>query len=532
LSRSLSDHRSEVLSVVPPNSNTVIDGRLLTVTRPEEHSDWSDFLCLGALSLACALESDADVSATYVDGTIIDIEDIYRYIDENAARILAVCVGVLTANYEAGMMILRHAKAVDHRIWTVVGNDHFSALPAECMARSECIDFGFVGNEVVGPFTSLIGDLRAGRQVEPDSYPGLVTRGPSGVHVAAHAPEDLFSGYDYRVVDRGFDHTPRYTSQFQSRIAPRMKELLGKEVTAGVPIDIGRGCIKFAKNDACTFCSIQYGGMWRNSLTAETAWRAIEAACTAGYDYLYVTADELPLTFAGLLAGMNRSKPPWWEALTDNDRPMIVGYARADGIADPRRTSSLVELGVRQVMIGMDAGAPVSLAAMNKPVRGRQEDAMRQAEELYEANFRALGVARDAGMLVRAGFVVGHLGMTSNLLDENLERIKALIDQGKDVISAVDVEVLSPQPGALDFTYLTTPDVAVAASARLGLQLADRSELERVAANWRGTDVVVPELAMRDFASAFMPEVSFDELAAARAAIRSHAKRSGAVVGE
>jgi hypothetical protein len=135
-------------------------------------------------------------------------------------------------------------------------------------------------------------------------------------------------------------------------------------------------------------------------------------------------------------------------------------------------------------------------------------------------------------MLIRAGFVVGHIGMTPKLLDENLERILALIDQGKDVISAVDVEVLSPQPGALDFTYLTTPAAAGEAAEQLGLQLADRDELERVAANWRQTDVVVPELAMRDYAKAFMPEISFDELAAARAAIRGHAKRCGVVVGE
>lgn len=58
------------------------------------------------------------------------------------------------------------------------------------------------------------------------------------------------------------------------------------------------GCIKFNGDDACSFCSIQYGGMWKNELPAEEAWLAIRLAWTAGYDYLYVTADELPLTFA------------------------------------------------------------------------------------------------------------------------------------------------------------------------------------------------------------------------------------------
>ncbi|MBE1560056.1 hypothetical protein H4W81_002835 [Nonomuraea africana] len=37
---------------------------------------------------------------------------------------------------------------------------------------------------------------------------------------------------------------------------------------------------------------------------------------------------------------------------------------------------------------------------------------------------------------------------------------------------------------------------------------------------------------MRDYATALMPEVSFDDLAKTRATIRAHAKACGVVIGE
>ncbi|MEV2273157.1 hypothetical protein [Nonomuraea africana] len=231
---------------------------------------------------------------------------------------------------------------------------------------------------------------------------------------------------------------------------------------------------------------------------------------------------------------MNATQPAWWTALPDTDRPVLVGYGRADGIADPRRTALLTRLGVRQIMIGMDAGAPLSLAAMNKPVGGRRRDILAEAERLYEKNATAITVARDHGLLIRAGFVVGHIGMTQALLEENLQRILALISEGgtRGVFSAVDVEVLSPQPGARDYTYLTDPAAAQAAASRLGLSIADAPVLTTIAQRWRGQAVIPPENAMRDYVTALMPEVSFDDLAKTRATIRAHAKACGVVIGE
>uniref|UniRef100_UPI003F492456 hypothetical protein n=1 Tax=Nonomuraea sp. CA-252377 TaxID=3240003 RepID=UPI003F492456 len=526
--------RDQVLVIVPPNSNTVIDGHLLTVTRPEEHSDWSDFLCLGALSLVSALHDNPQLNPIYIDGTVIDLDEVLTYITDHADRILAVCLGMLTANFEAGIRIARHAKSADPHIATIAGNDHFSSLWRECMAAAPCLDYGFVGNEVIGPFTRLIAALHTSSAIDPSVFPGLVHRGADGTHLTPPGAEPVFTGFDYSLADRAFQHTPLYTGHFQQRIAPRLQELLGCKVSAGVPVEIGRGCVKFAGNDACSFCSIHPGTLWRNQLSAEQAWHVMEAAVGAGYDYLYLTGDELPLTFAKLLTAMNATQPAWWTALPDADRPVLVGYGRADGIADPRRTALLTSLGVRQIMIGMDAGAPLSLAAMNKPVGGRRRDVLAEAERLYEKNATAITVAREHGLLIRAGFVIGHIGMTPTLLHENLQRILALISEGaaRGVFSAVDVEVLSPQPGARDYTYLTDPAAAQAAASHLGLSIAGEAVRTAIAERWRGQAVVPPENAMRDYASALMPEVSFDDLAESRAKIRAHAKACGVVIGE
>lgn len=177
-------------------------------------------------------------------------------------------------------------------------------------------------------------------------------------------------------------------------------------------------------------------------------------------------------------------------------------------------------------MIGMDAGSAVSLAALNKPLRSKQ------GEQLTAQNFTALRVARDTGLLVRGGFVLGHIGMTPAILDENLQIIKALLSEGRDVISAVDIEVLSPEPGSRDFKYLTSPELAAIAAERLNLTLADAPLLQSVAKRWRGCDIVPPEESMRDYAAAFMPDLPFDRLIGARKELRAFAQSLGIVVGE
>ena len=519
--------------VVPPNSNVALPGRLCTVTDPDEHSDWSNLLSLGALSLVSALRRNRALRPLYVDCTVIGLQPLLDYISHCHDRILAIGASVLTANYEAAVAILQHAKSIDPSIQTFVGNDHFTALPGECLNRSSCIDYGFTGNEVIASAFALVSRLYEGAAISASDHPSLVMRGEQGTfHVTPPAPEPVFSDYDYAQVDELFDHTGRYRQAFRERTSPRIAGLLGQHVSAGVPVDIGRGCVKFANDNACSFCSIQYGGLWRNLLEPRGAWAAIERAWRSGYDYVYLTADELPLTFLRLLEGMLAEQPSWWRRLADDERPLIVGYARADGLSDPRKASLMRQLGIRQLMIGMDAGAAVSLAALHKPLGSSMADMMRRGERLTEQNFRALRVARDTGLLVRGGFVLGHIGMTPAILAENVDIIKALMSEGRDVISAVDIEILSPEPGSRDFKYLLSPEWALSAAKGLNLTIADAPLRRSVAERWRGCDVVPPEESMRDYAAALMPDISFDQLIATRKELRTFAKGLGIVIGE
>ncbi|MQS05642.1 B12-binding domain-containing radical SAM protein [Streptomyces alkaliphilus] len=526
---------ARVLIVNPPNSNTVLDGATCTVTRPEDHTDWSNFPSLGVLTLASALADIPDVTPVYIDGTVVPWPILLDYIDIHADDILAVCTSALTATYEAALAILAHAKAVRPRIWTVMGNDHFTALTEQCLTNHhDCIDFGFRGNEVVSPFRALIADLNVGRLREPAAYPGIAVWRDGQVISVPQRPETVFTALRHDLVDAAFDHSTPYKANFQTRVAPQLRKMLGVELHAGMPVEIGRGCIKFRRNDACSFCSIQFGGMWKNSVhDPHAAWQLVEHMSRNAYDYLYLTADELPLTFGGLLRGMLDEAPRWWTRIPENERPVMVGYARADGLSNPRHAETLRRLGVRQLMVGLDAGAPISLMAMNKPLSPiKDNDPAHRAELMFDHNVRAMQTARDHGLLLKVGFVIGHLGMTPELLADNIASMQRLIDAGKGVIASLDVEVLSPEPGSLDYRYLTDPELAEQAADRLGLSVAAESDRREIASHWKELDVIDREAAMAEYVAAVMPGLTLDDLATARGGLREYGKAAGIVIGE
>lgn len=524
-----------VLLINPPNTSQVLDGPSCTVTDPEDLTDWANVPCLGLLGLASALLEVPGVTPVYLDGTIVPWTELLAFIEEHADDVLAVCVSMLTASYEAGLALLRHAKAVRPGIRTIAGNDHITALPRACLSLQHgCIDFGFAGNEVVGSFRALIADLRRDALQAPASYPGLITWTGDGVTETPQRPEPVFTGYDYQLIDAAYPHTARYQANFAARMAPRLENLLGVPLRNGVPMEIARGCIKFSRDDACTFCSIQYGGMWRNSVDdAGTGWAMVEHAVHSGYDYLSLTADELPLTFGTLLREMSSAAPAWWRGLPESERPVFGGYARADGLSSARHAATLRELGIRYLMVGLDAGSPVSLSALNKPLAPvRGGDPRYRAERMFQHNLDALRRARDEGIFVKAGFVFGHIGMTRTLLEENIESMCALVDGSNGAVVSSDIEVLSPEPGSYDYRYLTEPALASAAAQRLGLTIADAKIRAEIAARYAGHDIIDREQAMADYVSAVMPELTLDDLAKARDRLREHCRIHDVFVGE
>lgn len=301
-------------------------------------------------------------------------------------------------------------------------------------------------------------------------------------------------------------------------------------MSRGTPVEICRGCIKFQGNDACSFCSIQYGGQWKNALSAADSWCMIHQAWKAGYDDLYITADELPLTFARLMLDMAAEPPAWWREIPESARPMLVGYARADGMEKEHVLAAMRYIGFRILFIGVDAGAPLSLQALNKPLRSK--DPRSAALRMHEANQRALANARRHGVAIKAGFVLGHLGMDRALLDMNVATYCRLLQNGRDVIVSADVELLSPEPGSKDFVYLTQPDSAAAAARHLGLAIESERARRTVAERYAEVDEFDREAAISDYIEAFMPDLDKARLAAARDRIRDECRRLGIVTGD
>lgn len=527
----MNEARAIVFLVNPPNSNDLdtYGENGVVVSKGVQHTDWANFPHLGILSLASYIDSVPGLDGRYIDGVIHPLDDILAAIRHQADRTLAVCLSVITANYESAVRIARAVKEIDQNIAIVVGNDHFTALSNEILMRHrELIDCGFAGNEVYSSLSEYLLDRKQSRAM--GIYPGSVHWESGRIVSDPTVREDVNRIIDYDLIDRTLSHSSVYTENFNSRLGQRIFELTGRRVRKGVPVEIGRGCIKFSGDDACSFCSIQYGGMWKNELPADHAWIAIRHAWEAGYDYLYVTADELPLTFARLMLDMAESPPQWWRALQPEERPVLVGYARADGMEKDQVLKAMRDIGFRILFVGVDAGAARSLQALNKPLRNK--DPAAAAQRMYDANLRALSNARKYGVAIKAGFVLGHLGMNEMLLEENVDTYAEFLKAGRDVIISADIELLSPEPGSKDFQYLTHPDEADAMSERLGLDIGDAPLRQHIAERYRHVDTFDREAAIDDYIRAFMPELSKEKLAAARDRVRRECRQLGIVVGD
>ncbi len=521
--------RNIVVFVNPANSDDFfanLESGEGSVAKGVQHTDWANFPHLGVLSLASYV-GKFGYESVYFDGVAVPIDELFVYVREKADKILAVCLSAITANFDSCLYVGEFAKSVDEEIKTIFGNDHFSVMHKEIMKRYWSVDYGVVGNEVYQTLKCLLDDIRDHGHVSR-RLPSLVTKDIK--NPANGGDEEINHHIDYSLIDKVFDHTGVYKKNFQARLTGRIHDLTQRFVTSGVPVEIARGCIKFKGDDACSFCSIQYGGMWRNYLHHEQAWSAIKAAHDNGYDYLYITADELPLTFARLLSDMDKFKPKWWLDLPTHKRPMLVGYARADGMEKRNVMEAMASIGFKVLFVGIDAGAIRSLQALKKPLR--KKSVIASSESMYMANISAIKNARRFGVKIKAGFVLGHIGMNKELLDENVREYKKILEMGRDVIVSADVEMLSPEPGSKDYEYLINPEAAKREAKSLGLEVSEDAVLDEVACYYQDKDIFDRDTAINDYVRAMMPALCKADIASVRDEIRSYSKNLGIVVGD
>lgn len=504
-----------------------------SVTKGVEHTDWANFPHLGILSLASYIQNETEFEAVYFDCVVCPLSFVYSYLEQNREQVVAVCLSLLTANYEIGQTMARQIKRLDDSITVVAGNDHISAMYEEVFENAEnYIDFGLVGNDCHKSLATLMSQLSQPRVVLiPEKIPALIYRYQHQTLKTPEKKEEIYTKIDYRLIDKVFEHSNSYTSNFQNRLGPTLARLLNRPVKKGVPIELARGCLKFCNNDPCSFCSIHHSGVWKNSVpSGEIAWEAIKNAHDNGYDYLYVTADELPLTFPKLIKDMHRTRPSWFLSLPDSKRPVLMGYGRADGMNNVCLMTKMREVGFRIIYIGIDAGAKKSLQALNKPLNNGR--GMTRATLLNEQNKKALTNARKAGLIVKAGFVLGHLGMDQDLLDENLSNFVEIIREGQDSVVSVDVELLSPEPGSMEYNYLLSPQRAAEKAKELSLEISPESFLSSISEKYFGKDQFNREEGIEDYITAFMPRLDYSILVNARTYLRNECKKLGLVVGE
>ena len=471
-----------------------------------------------ATSLQCALRrGNVAARVLYYDGALLGDEFIHAYIAHNADHLSVIGYSAYTMNYGACVGLARHAKNCNARIVNVIGNDHFSALYQEIITRQQGVfDYGFYGNDVVEGFTQFVLDILTGNPAARTSYPGLVLRDSGSASGVTRCPENpaefpRLPLPDYSLLDSLVPHADGYHREQQVFYAYMREEGLRTTV-----IDIARGCLKFSgpRNasgvplNACDFCGIIPGSKALSAQNAQRAWEIIRNALDHGYNYLFVTADELPTTFWPLLRDMAEQMPDWYLDLKPADRPRMMGYARADAFRENLQDHIDVlmnTLGFDHFFVGLDGFSSISLRALNKGINQRAND----TSDLLRHNLIACQeIARRGGRLT-SGAVITHMGITPEMMKTNYQTMERMLRQYAHLFMELDFELLCPIPGSLAFDYLRRPGMARARADALGLNVNDR-HLEILHAKYRGRDDLDPQELISDFILGCCPDITVE----------------------
>ncbi|MGA2289535.1 B12-binding domain-containing radical SAM protein [Bradyrhizobium sp.] len=489
---------------------------------PNEPYQANAFPNLGLLTLGTALRRDfaergLPHRVTYFDASVTGNDRLLAYLETHAQRLFAICFSIYTANYVASTRIAERVKQLNPRVVAFVGNDGFSAIWQTVLQRRAVYDYGFYGNDVVEGFSRLIVDLAERRVEDLRHYPGLVYRDPVDRARIVRNPEDPEEFHrlpmvDYSLTRGPLDHDALYLAE-QRRSMP----FLSARGARGVTIEFARGCLKFAgaRNDygvplnACDFCAINPGSKAMIGATAERSWAIIRNAVEQGYNYFFVTTDELPLTFWPLLNRMADGVPDWYRDLHRDERPRFLCYARADAFKPNKlhRIDLMMDrLNYDTFWIGLEAFSTISLRAMNKGISASRNG----SQDMLEHNLGAVEQAAKRGARIGAGLIVTHLGITPDIMETNFEILRQCLTRHARTFAEITVNLLYPNPGSLAFDYLRTPASALQAATRLGLEV-DYDHLLSVRDKYAEEDMIDTDELLCDFMRGCCPAISMDQ---------------------
>lgn len=493
---------------------------------------------IGLLTLMTMLrnvlsEKRIDCSVDYLDGCVHGNAVIQEFISANRDDLRVVCFSVLTSNYGASLRLAELAKACNSIVQTVFGNDHFSALYKSIMEKRPCVDFGFYGNDIVTGFSAFVSDLILEQNQDLSKYAGLVYR-KDGVNITRNQEDSAeyttLPLIDYSLCDATLPHTERYVMGQQQTYYFMKDRNLRSQI-----VDVGRGCIKFSgqrMNDvplnACDFCGIIPGSKAVSSTTSGNAWERLRNAYDQGFNYFYITADELPLTFWPLLSEMARSVPEWFSSIPSESRPKMFGYARAEAFErQPEKIDILVDVfGFDHFFIGFDGLSDISLKVMNK------QSTISNSKNfgLMNANLDALRVISSKGCLITAGIVVTHLGITPEIMRENFIQLEKVVSEHHALFAALDFGPLCPIPGSQSFHYFVNPDYARERARKYNLNI-NHDYLLSVQDKYRFGDIFDNDDMIQDFMKGCCPDIDDGVLKDYMARITDLAVRHDIVVG-
>lgn len=435
----------------------------------EEAASATCFPPLGLLSLATVVRREVpDVMVRVVDEAVAGSEGVLAMLRPGCV----VGISALTTTYRNALKIAD--AAAEQRCFVVMGNDHASRF-ARMIVRKRPVDAVIVGDHAEFPFARLIRWLANPRDCAPP-IPGLVINTRGGL---LECPPTRYPMAALPVVDRSLvDHSP-YCRNFRRRF-PKLPRVEQRTPTT---VNFCRGCAK-AKN-RCTFCDIHDLSLDR--VQPVRFWHEVAHLASMGLDYLWEVGDSFT------------SHGPWLRALAQanpgNLEVEFFVYARAAELVRPGLISTLRQIGVTRVNVGMESGDDAALRILNK---GNPTGAY--------TNTEAARILKDHGVRLHVSLVLGAPGETEDSLRRTEELVEKLLDL--DILTSVDVAILHPLPGAPIWRLV---------EETVGFEDAC------------GTDLLPADLSQR-FARAFT-KVSWERLQATRARIYDMVLANGLVAG-
>ncbi len=478
------------------------------------------FPVLGLLKLGSALRKvlSPSIKVRYIDAAVIPNGNmiVQSYLSSNAHQLVVVGVSLLTSNYPTALKFLHTVKTMNRKVVTIVGNDHFSVFFDIIMQRQKhLIDYGFWGNDVVEGFAMLVADIIASRPLSMEKYPGLVYRNRYGRTIKnAEDPSEYsrLPAIDYSLVT-AFDPFQELNYCLAQQRA--FGGTFGKELR-GMTIDLARGCPKFRSSGAsnrdrrCSFCTIVPGTAPVVAMPTDRAWETIRVAVEEGFNFLFITADDLLFGFSSFVRSLAKSKPDWFSIMERNETsPKFLAYSRADAFVrcGAKTIEAACSRGLKQFFVGFDYFDPLSLEISRKPLRS-----FNGAGQLISEHYiKACQIIAANGIKVIAGVVINHLGTTRTLLDSNLSILKAILHSNREIFVAIEFGPLCPLPGSLDYEYLTCPNFAESTAEIFGLRV-DKTKLQTFAEKYRNLDSPLVGDLTEDYIAGCCPDITLDDI--------------------